>query len=333
MKKHECCDQHNRSSSSQNSRMERRSHDDHQQSTHRGRQQSKDRQIGESDKEDEKKQQFINAVNSVGPYDVICGRGSLAFNNVGNRRFRELISMNVGAYNNSQGRHQKGFFIGSLVQRLQHQIGARFYKLKDGQLVELKERQIRQKVGHALRDVLAFQDRQCKQNQQTQKHHQQHHRTNSGCVILMSPDTQITPSSPQSIRSRNRKIRTNNDMIQRRGRVISSPLNFVSPQQHALHSMPPNEFRALRNRQFFEGPAHLNSATNLGDRPHHGGVRFRSTPSYHQQHFASTQSGNRGGKRDRGGIGDMSHDGIDLSPIPINEQQEPDEDAIGMVQF
>ena len=108
------------------------------QSTHRGRRQSKDRQIGESDKEDQMKQQFKNAVNSLGPYDVICGRGSLAFNNVGNRRFRELIGMNVDAYNNSQGRRHKGLFIGSLVQRLQHQIGARFYKLKDGRLVELK---------------------------------------------------------------------------------------------------------------------------------------------------------------------------------------------------
>jgi hypothetical protein len=333
MKKYECSDRHIRSRSSQNSSTMERSHDDHQQSTHRGRQQSRDRQIGESDKEDEKKQQFITAVNSLGPYDVICGRGSLAFNNVGNRRFRELISMNVAAYSNFQGRHQKGLFIGSLVQRLQHQIGARFYKLKDGQLVELKERQVRQKVGHALRDVLAFQDRQCKQNQQTQKHQQQHHHATSGCARLRSPDNQITPSSPQSIRSRNRKIRTNNHMIQRRGGVISSPQHFVSPQRHALHSMPRNELHALRNRQFYVGPAHLTSATNLGDRPHHGGLRLTSTPSYHQQHFASTQSGNRGGKQDSGGIGDMSHDGIDFSPISINEQQEPDDDVIGMVQF
>lgn len=48
---------------------------------------AQERQIGEADKEDEKEQQYRAAVDSLGPYDVICGRGSLAFNNVGNRRF------------------------------------------------------------------------------------------------------------------------------------------------------------------------------------------------------------------------------------------------------
>ena len=323
------------------------------QSTHRGRRQSKDRQIGESDKEDQMKQQFKDAVNSLGPYDVICGRGTLAFNNIGNRRFRELISMNVGAYNNSQGRRHKGLFIGSLVQRLQHQIGARFYKLKDGRLVELKERQIRQKVGHALRDVLAFQDRQGKQNQQSQKHQQQHHCFNNRYDSFASPDTQArpctagpsAPSTLPSIRSRYRNMPTNNDMIPIQGHGISSSLHVVSPQHHNLPHMSQNRLYGPRNRQFFGGPTHYySSATNLGDRVHDASIRFGSALSY-QQHCVSNRSvvgelssipsnsKSLQGKQDCGAIGDMSCDGIDLSPIPINEQQEPDEAVMSMVQF
>ena len=52
----------------------------------------------------------------LGPYDVICGRGKLSFNNIGNRRFRMIIGMNVSKYNGiNSSRHWKGLFIRSLV--------------------------------------------------------------------------------------------------------------------------------------------------------------------------------------------------------------------------
>lgn len=202
---------------------------------------AQERQIGEADKEDEKEQQYREAVDSLGPYDVICGRGSLAFNNVGNRRFRVLISMNVDGYNDAEGRHRKGLFIGSLVNTLQHQIGVRFFKLKDGELIELTGRQIRQKVGHALRDVLAFQDSQFQQQQQLRKQQKLQHRPISSKTQSIPPTTKAQPGrtrprtamSPtqatlSSIRSRLNEIRAESDSIRLQRHAIPLPMPFSS---------------------------------------------------------------------------------------------------------
>lgn len=122
-----------------------------------------------SDNDTDKQEQCRTAVKSLGPYDIICGRGSVAFNNIGNRRFRILIGLNVEKYSVVEGRHNKGHFIGTLVHEIVHEIGARFYKLKNGHLTELTEPQVRQKVGHALRDMLVFQENQQQQHQQQRK--------------------------------------------------------------------------------------------------------------------------------------------------------------------
>jgi len=128
-------------------------------------------EYGDSNNEDDAEQQlYKRAIASLGPYDVICGRGSAAFNNIGNRRFRILICINIDRYSNCEGRYRKGRFIGDLVRTFQHEIGARFFKLQDDQLIQLTQRQIRQKVGHALRDVLAFQESQNQHRKQLRGH-------------------------------------------------------------------------------------------------------------------------------------------------------------------
>lgn len=114
---------------------------------------------------DDDNQLYRKALDSLGPYDVISGRGSLAFNNIGNRRFRILIGLNLDRYSMAEGRHQKGKFIGNLVNEIMNEIGAKFFKYQKGQLIELTETQIRQKVGHALRDTLVFQASQQKLQQ------------------------------------------------------------------------------------------------------------------------------------------------------------------------
>ena len=100
----------------------------------------------------------------LGPYDVICGRGKLSFNNIGNRRFRMIIGMNVSKYNGINSRHWKGLFIRSLVDTFVNEIGAKFYKMdrNNTKLIELTKTQRREKIGHALRDVVAFQESQQK---------------------------------------------------------------------------------------------------------------------------------------------------------------------------
>lgn len=103
----------------------------------------------------------------LGPYDVICGRGKLSFNNIGNRRFRIIIGMNVDEYNSINGRHGKGLFIRSLVDTFVNEIGVNFYKMNKNntKLIELTRTQRREKIGHALRDMVSFQYSQQKQQQ------------------------------------------------------------------------------------------------------------------------------------------------------------------------
>jgi hypothetical protein len=109
------------------------------------------------------RQELLSA--GLQPYDIICGRGAIAFNNVGNRRFRVLMGLHLDRYEAAVGRNQKGMVIASVVQILTDDIGARFFKTKKGQLVLLSEAQIRQKIGHALRDMLVYKDKSHRQQE------------------------------------------------------------------------------------------------------------------------------------------------------------------------
>jgi hypothetical protein len=89
----------------------------------------------------------------LGPYDIICGRCSTAYNNVGNRRFRATISLYLQRYKEAKSREDKGDAIMSVVRLLLDDVGARFLKRRGNIWVELGEKQAREKVGHALRDM------------------------------------------------------------------------------------------------------------------------------------------------------------------------------------
>jgi hypothetical protein len=129
----------------------------------------------DDDDDDDNSDTEYSITDALGPYDIICGRGSVAFNNCGNRRFRVLIGLNVDEYIAINGRHRKGLFIASLVRTIIHGIGAKFCKLSknNSELTELTETQIRAKVGHALRDMAAFQYLQEKQQQNEQQRQRQ----------------------------------------------------------------------------------------------------------------------------------------------------------------
>jgi hypothetical protein len=93
--------------------------------------------------------------DKLGPYDVICGRSSSAFNNVGNRRFRVTMSLNLNQYMEAPTRLDKSMLIISIAQMIKSEQGGRFLiqKAKSGNYVELNDKQIREKIGHALRDL------------------------------------------------------------------------------------------------------------------------------------------------------------------------------------
>lgn len=47
----------------------------------------------------------------VGPYDVLCGRHRLSFNNIGNRRFRVTISLFLDRYMEAPTRQEKSLIV------------------------------------------------------------------------------------------------------------------------------------------------------------------------------------------------------------------------------
>ena len=96
----------------------------------------------------------------LGPFDVVCGRCKAAFNNEGNQRFREIIAENLQRYIDAPTRVLKGKVILSVVDILTLEKGARFFKLTNNgnTRARLNQKTIRQKVGHALRDMAAYQN-------------------------------------------------------------------------------------------------------------------------------------------------------------------------------
>lgn len=194
---------------------------------------------------DEEQQLYERAVASLGPYDIICGRGSVAFNNIGNRRFRILIGMNTGRYSNCEGRYRKGQFIGDLVNTFQYEMGATFFKVQDNQLIELTERQIRQKVGHALRDVLAFQESQNQQRRQLRE--QQNIENNkirkSQSIAKSKPQIigntsvmSLSQAALSSIQSRLTELQSKSDAIDLQDHDIPppSPQASLTPDSSAI---------------------------------------------------------------------------------------------------
>merc|ERR1719491_869382 len=107
-----------------------------------------------------------NQVSEPGPYDIICGRNSGAYNYIGNRRFRVTIEMSLQRYIDSPTREDKTNVIKSIVWMLHEQVGARFLKKETSKkssgsrrkgtprYTVMTDKQAREKVGHALRDLV-----------------------------------------------------------------------------------------------------------------------------------------------------------------------------------
>lgn len=91
-------------------------------------------------------------LHMIGPYDIICGRSSNSFNNVGNRRFRITIRMFQKRYQELDGRGRRKDFIFDLTKLVRNDIGFRFLKEKDGLYADIGEVESRKKIGHALLD-------------------------------------------------------------------------------------------------------------------------------------------------------------------------------------
>ena len=237
-----------------------------------------DEKITSNNDDDEHQQYLQTTVKNVGPYDVICGRGSVAFNNIGNRRFRILIGLNVDQYSAADGRHRKIRFIGSLVHTFMHSLGAKFYKMKKGQLTELMETQIRKKVGHALRDTLAFQESQEKNHQQSKNN-----KTTTKTVSNTTTSTKEEPiTAPiatswssvavvSSIRSHLNRSNTNSSNSNNHvASTVTIPKHLSCPPPHVPHMSHVVFFNPI-----FQQEPSLNKFDYPSSPPQGGGGRCR----------------------------------------------------------
>lgn len=95
-----------------------------------------------------------SCLDGVGPYDVVCGRQKEAFRNVGNRRFRVTVSLWMEKYVAAPTRQCKSKVIAAVAEQVKAN-GGRFLKRRNNEWVELDDKQAKEKVGHALRDMVS----------------------------------------------------------------------------------------------------------------------------------------------------------------------------------
>lgn len=98
-------------------------------------------------------------IESLGPWDILCGRSRRAFFHTGNRRFRVTISLNYRRYMEARNRGEKTAVTMRVINVLKNEVGARFLKEVNGgeYYVELSPDAVKEKITHALRDAAANQ--------------------------------------------------------------------------------------------------------------------------------------------------------------------------------
>ena len=85
--------------------------------------------------------------------DILVGRHKAAFNHIGNRRFRAIISSFLPQYFERKTRKDRSKLILEIVDTIQL-AGVNFLKLTpEGRYEEITENEKRNKVGHSLRDA------------------------------------------------------------------------------------------------------------------------------------------------------------------------------------
>lgn len=91
-----------------------------------------------------------------GPHDVICGRGKLAWNHPGNRRFRLAVEMSIDKYSSADTKLEKSLIVSGIIESVRHASpDAGFVKHdSDGRWYIVSDQLAREKAGQCLRDLL-----------------------------------------------------------------------------------------------------------------------------------------------------------------------------------
>jgi hypothetical protein len=96
---------------------------------------------------------FLPPDFEVTPYTVMCGRGKMCFESVGNRRFRILVQCHLNRYSMAETKGEKTRIVSDIVDVVRRAGGA-FVKEKEGCWYEVGDVVAREKVGALFRDFL-----------------------------------------------------------------------------------------------------------------------------------------------------------------------------------
>ena len=98
----------------------------------------------------------FSSTYTPGPYDIICGRGTVAWNHSGNRYFRALVKSTSDTYSKSKSRAERSAIVSDIVDKIRS-IGNGFIKQDEvtGQWSDVGELLAREKIGQMLRNSLS----------------------------------------------------------------------------------------------------------------------------------------------------------------------------------
>jgi hypothetical protein len=103
-------------------------------------------------------QNLLPEYYTVGPTDVIIGRGKRCTQNPGNRRFRAIVEATLGAYSNAPTKSMKSEIIMQVLSEVRSSNGVGFVKLVNypvGRFIQVEEASCRIAIAQAFRDALS----------------------------------------------------------------------------------------------------------------------------------------------------------------------------------
>lgn len=88
--------------------------------------------------------------------DILLGRKACIFHHPGNRRYRDLINVNLPRYRELENKKlSRSIFIKELLDKILKNGRVRFLRYKEGQWTSVPFKTVKEKIAHALRDGVA----------------------------------------------------------------------------------------------------------------------------------------------------------------------------------
>ena len=108
---------------------------------------------------------------TVGPNDVIIGRGKRCTQNPGNQRFRSIIQTTLDAYQNAETKVKKSDIIMEVLNQIRADNGVGFVKIDagTGRFVQVEEASCRIAIAQAFRDALSGTYKSSKKHKQMRR--------------------------------------------------------------------------------------------------------------------------------------------------------------------